>query len=336
MSDQGKIVRYSMKLLRGGEFRLDGGSMFGLIPRVVWSRSAPVDEKGRITVQHNCLLLERLDDPPSGSKLPAPKLVVIETGTGNKLDAKNRDIFALSERWIGTALDEAECRAEDVEGVVVSHLHFDHAGGLTRLCREGEKPDWTGPASTFGGPRGDHGVKLTFPNAKVFAQAREWADAVANRSVMTRTYFEDHLHPIKEQLVLTDSPRAFAPGYVPDRDEAPASPVELRETEVLPGIFVFNVPGHTWGQQAIRFTDAGGRSIVFTPDVMPTAWHVGAAYSLGYDVEPYTSMVSRRWFLQAAEEHKWVLCLDHEAGNPFRTVKPNGKGWWELEDAGER
>jgi glyoxylase-like metal-dependent hydrolase (beta-lactamase superfamily II) len=335
MSQQPHAVRYSMKLLRAGEFRLDGGSMFGLIPRVVWSRTAPTDDKGRIAVQHNCLLLARLDDPPHGSKLPSPKLVLIETGTGNKLDPKNRDIFALSERWIGTALDEAACRPEDIGGVVVSHLHFDHAGGLTRLCREGEKPDWAGHASSFGGPRPDQGVKRTFPNAKVFAQAREWADANADRSVMTRTYFQDHLAPVADQFVGVESARPFAPGLIPERDESPRAGVDLRETEIMPGIFVFLTPGHTWGQQAVRFTDAKGRQVVFTPDVMPTAWHVGAAYNLAYDVEPYTSMVTRRWFLGEAAARKWTLCLDHEAGNPFRTVKENGKGWFELEEAGE-
>lgn len=327
-------VRYRFKLLRAGAFRLDGGSMFGLIPRAVWSRTAPPDEKGRIGVQHNCLLLERLDDPPAGvGTLPSPKRVLIETGTGDKLDQKNRDIFVLEDRSILTALGEAGCRPEDIGAVVVSHLHFDHAGGLTRLCREGETPDWTGPASSFGAPRPDQALKRTFPNAKVYVQAREWRDALADRSVMTRTYFRDHLEPIREQVVTVDSPRPFAPGYIPDRDETPAAPVSLRETQVLPGVFVFNVPGHTWGQQAIRFIDEAGRSIVFTPDVMPTAWHVGAAYSLGYDVEPYTSMVSRRWFLGEAAERGWTLCLDHEPGNPLRTVKDNGKGWWDLAEA---
>ena len=328
MSDETNPVRYSMKLLRAGEFRLDAGSMFGLIPRQVWSRAVQADDKGRITVQHNCLLLERIGEVESS--LHAPRRVLIEAGTGNKLDAKNREIFELSERWIGTALEEAGCAPEEIGGVVVSHLHFDHAGGLTRVCREGEKPDWVGPASSFGGSRGEQGVKLTFPNAKVYVQAREWSDANANRSVMTRTYFEDHLAPLKAQVSLVESPRPFAPGYVPDRDEIPEGSVEQRETEVMPGIFVFQAPGHTWGQQAVRFTDGEGRSVVFTPDVMPTAWHVGAAYSLGYDVEPYTSMVTRRWFLMEAERKGWVLCLDHEAGNPFRRVKGNGKGWWEL------
>lgn len=297
--------------------------MFGLVPRVVWSKSVPTDDRGRITVQHNCLLLER-SGPGDG-----PKLILLEAGTGDKLDAKSRDIFALEQRSIVDALHEADCRPEDINAAIVTHLHFDHAGGLTRLCRAGEKPDWA--------EAGTAGVKLTFPSATVFTQAREWNDALANRSVMTRTYFRDHLEPIRSQVRLVDSPRPFPFGYTPDRDETPMTPVSLRTTEVAPGLFVFLVPGHTWGQQAMMFTDTQGRTVVFTPDVMPTAAHVGAAYSLGYDVEPYTSMISRRWFLEEAATGNWLLVLDHEPGNPLRAVRRTGegaKGWFELVEAG--
>ncbi len=328
------MTTYSWRLLRAGAFRLDGGSMFGLIPRAVWSRFCDPDDRGRIGVQHNCLLLERQGEPgPAWTDRPAPKMVLIETGTGDKLDNKSRDIFALESRSILDALHEVDCRPEDIGAVVPSHLHFDHAGGLTRLARPGEKPDWTGPASCFAGSRGEHGVKLTFPGAAIFAQRREWEDALANRSVMTRTYFADHLLPCRDHMRLVESLRPFPPGAVVERDAAPPIALEFRETEVLPGVFVFSVPGHTWGQQAVRFVDPQGRTIVFTPDVLPTAWHVGQAYSLAYDVEPYTSMVSRGWFLGEAAERGWTLCLDHEAGAPMRGVRRNDKGWFDLVDA---
>jgi glyoxylase-like metal-dependent hydrolase (beta-lactamase superfamily II) len=326
-------VRYRWKLLRAGEFRLDGGAMFGLIPRVVWSKAVPVDDLARITVQHNCLLLERVAGPHDapGEAGSPPRRVLIETGTGDKLDAKNRAIFALGERSITDALLEAGTRPEDIDAVVVSHLHFDHAGGLTRLCRQGETPDWTGPASSFGAPRPDHAVKLTFPNAKVHVQAREWLDAIEAKSVMTRTYFADHLEPIRAQVVLTDSPRPFAPGIAPGRDATPPTPAWMRMREPVPGIRVLLVPGHTWGQQAVGFTDEQGRFILFTPDVMPTAAHVGAAYSLAYDVEPYTSMLTRRWLLDEAAAGGWILVLDHEPGDPVRRVIRNDKGWFDLQ-----
>lgn len=322
-------VRYRWQLLRAGRFRLDAGSMFGLIPRVVWSRSVPVDDKDRIEVQHNCLLLERADDPPPDSALASPSLILIEAGTGDKLDPRSRAIFDLQDRSILTALHEAGCRPEDIGAVVISHLHFDHAGGLTRLARPGETPDWTGPASSFGASRGDHAVKRAFPNARIYTQSREWSDALANRSVMTRTYFKDHLDPIREQVVTIDSPRPYPLGAIPDRDAAPLGSVATRRTEIAPGLFVFLVPGHTWGQQAVQFTDTSGRTVTFTPDVMPTIHHLGAAYSLGYDVEPYTSSLSRRWFLEEAAAHDWLLVLDHEPSEPRQRVTP-ADAWFTL------
>lgn len=317
------MTTYDWTLLRAGTFKLDGGSMFGLIPRAVWSRSITPDDKGRITVQHNCLLLRG-----------GGETYLLEVGTGDKMDPKSKQIFALEDRSILTALGEQRSDPGAIDGIVVSHLHFDHAGGLTRLAREGEIPDWTGAGSGEA-----HGVKLAFPNATVVAQAREWSDALSNRSVMTRTYFHDHLLPFaldafKERLRLVDSPRPFPLGHTPDRGDLPALPLEYRTTEVFPGIHVFLVPGHTWGQQATLFTDTKGRTVVFTPDVMPTAAHVGAAYSLGYDVEPYTSMISRGWFLHEAAQRDWLLVLDHEPGNPCRRVRPNASGWYDLvEDA---
>lgn len=303
--------------------------MFGLVPRVVWSKTVPTDERGRIEVQHNCLLLER-QGRADGSEGPAgPKLILLEVGTGDKLDPKTRDIFTLENRSILDALHEKNCRPEDIQGVICSHLHFDHAGGLTRRPRPGEKPDWS-PSSADPRHKGYEPVKLTFPSASVITQAREWSDALANRSVMTRTYFPDHLDPIAGQIRKVDSPRPFAPGTIPDRDAMPPAPAELRMTEVFPGVHVFLVPGHTWGQQATAFTDAKGRTIVFTPDVLPTRHHAGAAYSLGYDVEPYTSMISRRWLLDEAASKGWILMLDHEPGHPFFRVKSNGKGWYDL------
>src|SRR5262249_46792160 len=146
----------------------------------------------RIAVQHNCLLLQATGNRQqatggenASARLPSPRLALIGTGSGDKLDAKSKDIFELEDRSILGGLREEGSRPEDVELVATTHQHFDHSGGLTRLARAGETPDWAGPGSDGKA----HGVKLSFPNAAIFTQAREWADALANRSVMTRTYF---------------------------------------------------------------------------------------------------------------------------------------------------
>jgi glyoxylase-like metal-dependent hydrolase (beta-lactamase superfamily II) len=311
-------TRYVWKLLRAGPLKLDGGGMFGLIPRVVWSKTIPPDEQHRITLSHNCLLLRDASKPD----VPQSPHVLIEAGTGDKLDEKMRAIFGLTDRTVRDAVAEL-APVESVKHAIVSHLHFDHAGGLTRRARDGETPHWTDPKTGLA-------VVRTFGDAEVIAQKREWQDALANNSVMTRTYYRDHLEPIQRQVRAVESPPPFEAGLVPNRDELPKTPLRDRMNEVLPGIFVFLVPGHTWGQQAVMFTDDRDRTVIFVPDILPTVHHVGAAYSLAYDVEPYTTMINKRWLLDEAVRNGWLLVLDHEPGNPCVRVRPDGKGWYKL------
>lgn len=330
------MTTYRWQLLRAGRFLLDGGGMFGVIPKVVWSRSATADDKNRIELNHNCLLLESVE---VDGALGRPRRVLIEAGTGDKLDEKMSKIFGLDGRTVETAVTEAGVSCDDIDHTIVSHLHFDHAGGLTRRVRAGEQPHWE--INKEGVASGDaRAIRFTFPNAELIVQRREWVDARNNDAVMTKTYYKDHLLPFEDESLplpdgrprmrLIDSERPFPLNRKPSRDERPKTTVDDRTTEVLPGIGVFLVPGHTWGQQAVRFTDDRGRAVVFTPDVMPTAWHAGQAYSLSYDVEPYTSMVTKGWFLEEAAERDWLLALDHEPGNPLFRVRANDHAWYDL------
>ncbi len=286
-----KEAHWSWRLLRSGAFRLDGGSMFGVVPRVVWEKAVAPDERNRIPVQSNTLLLER-----------EGRLVVIEVGCGDKLGPKERDLYALEDRSVLDALNEAGADPSGVSTVIVTHLHFDHAGALTRRPRAGEP---------------DRPI-LTFPNAEIVCQRQEWDDSKANRSTMTRTYLKDHLtEEVAERLRLID-------GASPVTQTGPGGPVAFGQfvfTQVLPGIEVFRVPGHTWGQQAVRFTDRRGRVIVYTPDVMPTVHHVGQAYNMAYDVEPFVSGQMRARLLDAAASLGWLLAIDHEPGNPIVRVE---------------
>lgn len=341
--------RYRWTLLRAGRFLLDGGGMFGVIPRTVWTRFAQPDDRNRVALQHNCILLESAGTveggpPEINPDTGEPRRYLIEAGTGDKLDAKMVDIFGLDGRTVETAVVEAGADPGDIEAAIVTHLHFDHAGGLTRRVREGEEPDWV--ATKPGAASGDEPrVKFTFPNSELIVQRREWLDARANDSVMTRTYYRDHILPFEDEslalpdgrprLRLVESERPFPLNRKPSRGEMPRSPVTARMTEALPGVRVFLAPGHTWGQQAVAFEDIGGRTVVFTPDVLPTAWHAGSAFSLAYDVEPFTSMITKHWFLHEAAERGWLLVLDHEPGNPCRRVRANEKGWYDLEEDAE-
>lgn len=281
---------WSVRLLRTGLFRLDAGCMFGIIPRVVWSKWFPpgvIDDSNRMPLQTNSLLLES-----------AGKLVVVEVGIGDKLPPKERQMYAQEStpagrpRAIHDALHEVDCRPEDVSAVIVTHLHFDHAGALTRLASPAGEPERP---------------VLTFPNAEIITQRREWEDALANRSTMHKTYLRNHL---------TDAVRERV------------RPIDGR-AEVLPGITVIPVPGHTWGQQVVAVRAADGRTIVYCNDVMPTALHCRPTCNLAYDVEPYVSMLERAKLLEAAVNERWTVVLDHEPGHPAFVVmrdaeKPGG------------
>lgn len=249
--------------------------MFGVVPKPMWSNLIPPDEQNRIALQTNCLLL---DDNTSGGK------ILIETGFGDKWSDRERGFFDLEKRCITDALREIEVAPEEISHVVVTHLHFDHAAGLTKLDNSGE------PISVFRG-------------AKIHVQKREWEDALANKSTMSRTYLESHLKPIANQVVLHDGEAEIFPGA---------------------GIHVWPMPGHTWGQQAIRFDDDKG-IIVFPGDVMPTANHVGLAFSMGYDMEPYTNLQSKQKLLQQATSGSggggWRIVIDHEPGDAIVTVE---------------
>ncbi len=255
---------WDWKLLRAGSFRLDGGAMFGIIPKVLWQRTTSCDDQNRITLQTNCLLLDN-----------GERKVLVETGYGNKADDKMREQFAMEDRSIIEALGEEGIDAGEIDDVVVTHLHFDHAGGLTQLI----------PGK---GPKSIDRIVPTFPNARIHVQRREWDDALANRSTMTRTYFKEHLAPIKNALGLYNG-----------------------DAEPIAGIWLSPAPGHTWGQQAVFFRDAQG-VVVFPGDVMPTAQHAGLAFNMAYDVEPFTNMQTKAKLLERCVDEGWRWVLDHE------------------------
>ena len=270
-------MSWSCTLLRAGSFRLDGGGMFGVVPKALWSKMTDAADDNTIPLQCNCLLLEQ-----GGTR------VLVETGNGDKWSDKERSIYHLEERTVLDGLAEHNVDPGSIDHVVLTHLHFDHAGGMTRPGRSGDGADK------------DNAV-TNFPNAAVHVQTREWADADANTAVMSRTYLRSHLDPIATQIQKHDG-----------------------VSTILDGIRVMPVPGHTWGQQAVLIDGTHG-TICFPGDVVPTVNHAGSAFNMGYDVEPYTNMKTKQSLFTRAHEEQWTIVLDHEPGNPVVRVTPHAK-----------
>lgn len=160
--------------LDAGRFSLDGGTMFGVVPRSIWEKKIAPDERNRIQLGLTCLLVET-----------GTETVLVETGVGaEKLSGKYRDIYGVDPtRGVVDALAEAGVSPEAVDRVVLTHLHMDHAGGTTL--------------------RTDDGYAPAFPNARYIVQRQEWEDAVgADRQTVHGYNAASDLLPLERAGVL--------------------------------------------------------------------------------------------------------------------------------------
>ncbi len=170
-----QIGTYTIYPVETGTFALDGGAMFGVIPKNLWQKSNPADDQNRIDLALRALLL----------KSPA-KRILIDCGIGTKFDTKRTHIYKINQDHenLNQSLATLGLKAEDITDVLISHLHFDHVGGITYY-------------------HNGH-LKLTFPNARYYVQEEQWNWAV-NPSFKDRASFlEEDLIPLKQsgQLVL--------------------------------------------------------------------------------------------------------------------------------------
>jgi glyoxylase-like metal-dependent hydrolase (beta-lactamase superfamily II) len=162
-----KLGELEFHVIHAGDFRLDGGAMFGVIPKTMWERVAPADERNRIEMRMSSLLIRA-----------GGKLILVETGAGDKFDAKKRDIYALTESPLLDELAKRGVKPEQVDIVVNTHLHFDHCGGNTRIV-EGK-------------------LKPTFPNARYIVQRGELEHARHASERDRASYFPENYEPMAE------------------------------------------------------------------------------------------------------------------------------------------
>lgn len=187
-----QLGRLRIHAIQAGGQQLDGGAMFGVVPKTLWSRRLAADEKNRIPLGMRCLLVEHDDG-----------LILVDTGAGNKETPKFHDIYAIENRGHDdrTALEDgiraAGFTPDDIKMVINTHLHFDHAGGNTWRTPTGE-------------------VISAFPNARYVVQAGERAYAETPNERTTASYFPPNWAPIvaADRFDFVEGEREIVPGII--------------------------------------------------------------------------------------------------------------------------
>lgn len=184
------LGRTRIHALQAGGQRLDGGAMFGVVPKTLWEKRIAADEKNRIALGMRCLLVEHADGP-----------VLIDTGVGNKEGPKFLEIYCVESEVPGhrsmldAAIAAAGFTAADIRVVINTHLHFDHAGGNTMFAADGT-------------------VEPAFPNARYLVHAGEHAYASHTNERTAASYFPRNWEPLREAglLELVDGGSELLPG----------------------------------------------------------------------------------------------------------------------------
>jgi glyoxylase-like metal-dependent hydrolase (beta-lactamase superfamily II) len=259
---------FEIRSIVTGTFRLDGGAMFGVVPKVLWQNAVDVDPLNRIALATRTLLAVHR---ASG------RVILVDTGCGTKWDPEEAARFAIRHdpEAIPKALAGCGLSTDDVTDVVVTHLHFDHNGGLTK---------WVGE------PGGQ--TRLVFPRARHWVHERHWIHA-------NRPHLKDRASFLKQDFTILGGSDALH--LV--RGEHPDPPFE--------GLRWFVSHGHT-PYQLLPIFGAGGSAVLFVGDVFPTVAHLRPTWVMAYDIEPMRTIDEKVVLIRRCMDEGLGLAFPHD------------------------
>jgi glyoxylase-like metal-dependent hydrolase (beta-lactamase superfamily II) len=270
-----RLGDFELHLLVAGGWHNDGGATFGVVPKVLWERQKPADERNLIRSACNALVVRHRG-----------KVFVCETGIGDKLREKRaQQVRQWEPEALLRGLARLGIRPEEVDVVLTTHLHWDHAGGLTRKGEGGA-------------------VRLTFPRAKHFVQRAE---------------LEFALHPDPRSA----AGGYVAEDFVPVADAGLLETVQ-GEAEISPGVRLREVGGHTPGSQLLIFS-AGDLAVAMTGDLVGMTPHLRVTWTGGADLDVLRVIEEKTKLLDEASRHRWLLVLGHDTDQPAGYVEGDGR-----------
>ncbi len=256
-----QVGSFKVAFLTDGLWLNDGGCMFGVVPRELWKKDHPPDDQNRIRLNLTCPLIIRGSDA-----------VLVDTGIGNRLRDVERRIFGHDDGWLPDGLKAMGMEPGDVTHVVLSHLHFDHCGGVVRRRDTG-------------------GFAAAFPRARCFVQRGEIEVARSGGNERLRAAYRhaaECLEPIKDML----------------------EPI-AGDTLIIPGVRALVTGGHTTDHQVIMAQD-GGEAFVHLADIVPTRSHMKGPWNQAYDLDALTTMERKADYLGRAAAGKWWVSFAHD------------------------
>ncbi len=257
-----KIGKFEIFPVTDSHIYLDGGAVFGIVPRVFWEKVYPPDAKNRIQLSIHCPLI-----------VTGKYTILIDTGLGTKHNEKFCQIYGIGKKSnLLESLHHFGYEPEDIDLVINTHLHFDHAGGNTTLNEMGK-------------------IVPAFPKAKYFIQKGEMEAAMNSNERTRASYIPDDFLPIS------------SPQY--------SSLVTEEIVELDKGVSLIRTGGHTKHHQCVKI-ESEGQVAFFLGDLVPTVAHVHYPYISGYDLFPLETLENKKKILQQAFEEHWLLIFQHD------------------------
>jgi glyoxylase-like metal-dependent hydrolase (beta-lactamase superfamily II) len=258
------------------EFKIDGGAYFGVVPKMIWEKQYPADENNMCEAACRSLLID------DGSRI-----FLVDTGIGNKLSGGLAEsYFVNNNEDLVKNINAAGYGCEDITDVILTHLHFDHCGGTTKINNA------TGE------------IEPVFPNAIHYISEAQWNNALnpnyRERSSYERENFE----------ILSDSGKLK---------------LITENTKISCNIELRLFSGHTCGLM-LPVINTGNKILFFAGDLIPAKASIPLAWISAYDVLPLTSIEEKIQLLEEAVINNWILMFQHDYYNECCTLQKTAKG----------
>lgn len=278
----------NLQTIDTGFFKLDGGAMFGVVPKTIWNKLNPADENNMCTWAMRCLLIE-----------DGNRLILVDNGIGDKQNEKFFSHYYLhGDTNLEKSLHKAGISADDITDVFLTHLHFDHCGGSIKFNKD------------------KTGYIPAFKNATYWSHKDHWKWATEPNAREKASFLKENIIPIHESGQLK-----FVEGNLDQ-----GTPLEIiSHNNFHSQIPVIIARGHT-DAMMLPVVPYKNKQVIFMADLLPSAGHIPVPYVMAYDTRPLLTLKEKELFLNTALHNNWQLFFEHDPVNECCNLQQAERG----------